>query len=106
MKKNTTVYILAGALTILACLSILLLVSNSRKKVIIEDITAGIGKGGAKIIVDSDRKSAIRKALESAGEGDVVILAGKGQETYQILADGKIHFDEREVVAEILAEGN
>lgn len=40
MKKNTTVYILAGALTILACLSILLLVSNSRKKVIIEDITA------------------------------------------------------------------
>ncbi len=71
---------------------------------IIEDITAGIGKGGAKIIVDSDRKSAIRKALESAGEGDVVILAGKGQETYQILASGKIHFDEREEVAQILSE--
>lgn len=71
---------------------------------IIEDITAGIGKGGAKIIVDSDRKSAIKKALESAGEGDVVVLAGKGQETYQILASGKIHFDEREEVAQILSE--
>ena len=71
---------------------------------IIEDITAGIGKHNSKVIVDSDRKSAIRKALETAKAGDIVILAGKGQETYQILASGKIHFDEREVVAEILSE--
>ena len=71
---------------------------------IIEDITAGIGKGGAKIIVDSDRRSAIKKALDTASEGDVVVLAGKGQETYQILAGGKIHFDEREEVAQILSE--
>ena len=71
---------------------------------IIEDITAGITKSYAKVIVDSDRKGAIRKALESAQAGDVVVLAGKGQETYQILASGKIHFDEREVVAEILSE--
>lgn len=71
---------------------------------IIEDITAGIGKTSAKVIVDSDRKSAIRKALEVARKGDVVVLAGKGQETYQILASGKIHFDEREVVAQILSE--
>ena len=66
--------------------------------------TAGIGKHDSKVIVDSDRKSAIRKALETAQKGDVVVLAGKGQETYQILANGKIHFDEREVVAEILSE--
>ena len=71
---------------------------------IIEDITAGIGKHDSKVIVDSDRTGAIRKALEAAGEGDIVVLAGKGQETYQILASGKIHYDEREVVAEILAE--
>ena len=71
---------------------------------IIEDITAGITKSYAKVIVDSDRKGAIRKALESAQAGDVVVLAGKGQETYQILASGKIHFDEREAVAEILSE--
>ncbi len=71
---------------------------------IIEDITAGIGRHDSKVIVDSDRKSAIRKALETAQKGDIVVLAGKGQETYQILASGKIHFDEREVVAEILSE--
>lgn len=71
---------------------------------IIEDITAGIGKHNSKVIVDSDRTGAIKKALETAKEGDIVILAGKGQETYQILASGKIHFDEREVVAKILSE--
>ncbi len=71
---------------------------------IIEDITAGIGRGNAKVIVDSDRTGAIEKALETAKEGDIVVLAGKGQETYQILASGKIHFDEREVVAKILSE--
>ena len=71
---------------------------------IIKDIKAGIGRGGAKVIVESDRKEAIRKALKAAGAGDVVVLAGKGQETYQILSSGKIHFDEREVVAQILSE--
>lgn len=71
---------------------------------IIEDITAGISRGNAKVIVDSDRTSAIEKALEAAKDGDIVVLAGKGQETYQILASGKIHFDEREVVAKILSE--
>lgn len=71
---------------------------------IIEDITAGISRGNAKVIVDSDRTNAIEKALEVAKEGDIVVLAGKGQETYQILASGKIHFDEREVVAKILSE--
>ena len=71
---------------------------------IIEDITAGVVKGGAKVIVDSDRRGAIKKALDVANAGDVVVLAGKGQETYQILASGKIHFDEREVIAQILSE--
>ncbi len=71
---------------------------------IIEDITAGLGRHGARVIVDSDRTGAIKKALESAQAGDIVVLAGKGQETYQILASGKIHYDEREVVAQILSE--
>ena len=71
---------------------------------IIEEIVAGIGKHDSKIIVDSDRTGAIAKALETAQSGDIVVLAGKGQETYQILASGKIHYDEREVVAKILSE--
>ena len=44
------------------------------------------------------------KALEEAREGDVVVLAGKGHETYQILKDGKIDFDDREVARKVLAE--
>ncbi len=73
---------------------------------IISDILDGVKKHSSKVIVEPDRKKAIAKALSTAREGDIVVLAGKGQETYQILASGKIHFDEREVVAEILAEGN
>lgn len=71
---------------------------------IIADILEGIGKHSGKIIVESDRRKAIKKALSIAQAGDIIILAGKGQETYQILASGKIDFDERKVVAEILSE--
>ena len=56
----------------------------------------------AKVIVEADRTAAIAKALSAAQENDVVILAGKGHETYQILSTGKIHYDEREVIANIL----
>lgn len=51
-----------------------------------------------------NRIEAIRFALANAREGDIVLLAGKGHETYQILADGVIHLVEREVVAEALKE--
>ena len=46
----------------------------------------------------TDRREAIGYALDNAREGDVIILAGKGQETYQILGKKKIDFDERLVV--------
>lgn len=69
---------------------------------IIRDILAGIPENAAHIRVEPDRKTAIACALKEAGPGDIVLLAGKGQETYQILQSGKIHFDEREIVREIL----
>ena len=56
----------------------------------------------AKIKAIPDRTEAIRYALSKARAGDVVLLAGKGHETYQILNTGKIHYDEREVVEKIL----
>lgn len=71
---------------------------------IIDDIMVGVVKHGAKIIVEPDRTKAIAKALSAARAGDVIVLAGKGHETYQILASGKIHYDEREIVAKILSE--
>ena len=68
---------------------------------IIADILAGI-RSKANVLVEPDRRLAIQLALRRARAGDVVLLAGKGQETYQILATGKIHLDEREIVREAL----
>jgi UDP-N-acetylmuramoyl-L-alanyl-D-glutamate--2,6-diaminopimelate ligase len=49
------------------------------------------------------RKSAIQHALEEARNGDVVLLAGKGHETYQIIGTTKVPFDEKVIVSELLA---
>ena len=52
--------------------------------------------------LEPDRRAAIRLAIHAARQGDTVLIAGKGHETYQILADRTIHFDDREVAHEIL----
>ena len=49
----------------------------------------------------TDRRSAIQQALALGQPGDVILIAGKGHENYQILADRTIHFDDREVVREL-----
>src|SRR5262249_37785956 len=51
-----------------------------------------------------DRREAIFRAILQARPGDVILIAGKGHETYQILPTGKIDFDDREVAREALAE--
>lgn len=71
---------------------------------IIADIEAGIRKTGGEYVVIGDRREAIAQALKLARKDDVVLLAGKGQETYQIIGKEKLDFDEREVVKEILAK--
>jgi UDP-N-acetylmuramoyl-L-alanyl-D-glutamate--2,6-diaminopimelate ligase len=67
---------------------------------IIKEIVAGIEK--TNYLAIENRVEAIRIALEMAEPGDTVVMAGKGHETYQINNDGVIHFDEREVVDDIL----
>ncbi len=69
---------------------------------IIEEILVGVREQNTPYIVEENRARAIHAALSAARPGDTVLLAGKGHETYQILADGVIHLDEREIVAEAL----
>jgi UDP-N-acetylmuramoyl-L-alanyl-D-glutamate--2,6-diaminopimelate ligase len=51
-----------------------------------------------------DRREAIREAIARARTGDIVVIAGKGHEDYQVFADRTIHFDDREVAREALCE--
>jgi len=60
------------------------------------------GMGGAPHLRITDREEAIHRVLEEATEGDTVLLAGKGHETYQIVGTTKHHFDEREIVRSAL----
>ncbi|GAA0788512.1 UDP-N-acetylmuramoyl-L-alanyl-D-glutamate--2,6-diaminopimelate ligase [Hathewaya limosa] len=69
---------------------------------IIKDVLEGIEKDNYMVV--ENRREAIKKAIELGKKDDVIVIAGKGHEDYQILKEGKIHFDEREVVDEILKE--
>jgi len=67
---------------------------------IIKEIVLGVKK--TNYLAIENRIEAIKLALNMAEEGDVVVMAGKGHENYQITNEGVIHFDEREIVDEIL----
>ena len=71
---------------------------------IMNDALVGLRRHDVPHIVEPDRARAIRKALEAAAPGDIVVLAGKGHETYQVLKDGPIAFDDREVARAALRE--
>ena len=71
---------------------------------IIEDILKGVDSSMGDYIVVPERRNAIRYAMDIAKKDDIIILAGKGHETYQEINGVKYHLDEREVVAEYLEE--
>ena len=70
---------------------------------IIEDILKGVKKEQGDYIVVEDRRRAIRYAMDIAKKDDIIVLAGKGHETYQDIGGQKYHLDEREEVADHLA---
>lgn len=75
---------------------------TERTEDILEDIRKGFSaKGLAKALFIADRKEAIRTAITLAPDGAVILLAGKGHETYQIIGTEHRHFDEREIVDEV-----
>ncbi len=69
-----------------------------------DDIKLGLAKSKGKYIEIDDRKEAIAYCMRHAQPGDMIVLLGKGHENYQEIKGVKYHFDEREAVAEILAE--
>lgn len=73
---------------------------------ILADIVTGVKRAQGEYVTIIDRKEAIRYAIEKAQEGDVIVLAGKGHEDYQEICGKKYPMDEREIVAEIVQDGN
>jgi UDP-N-acetylmuramoyl-L-alanyl-D-glutamate--2,6-diaminopimelate ligase len=82
-------------------LSDLTILSNDNPKTedplkIISDVVVGLQKANGKYLIEPDREKAIDLAMDQAHPGDIVLLAGKGHENYQILADRTIEFDDRD----------
>jgi len=71
---------------------------------IISDIIVGLQKTAGKYLIEPDREKAIGIAMDEARSGDIVLLAGKGHENYQILADRTFEFDDRDVARRALRE--
>ena len=73
---------------------------------IIRDIETGIGRTEGKYVEICDRKEAIAYAIDHGEPGDIIVLAGKGHEDYQEIKGKKYHMDERELVADVIKDGN
>ncbi len=71
---------------------------------IIDDIKQGIAKTNGAYVEMIDRKEAIRYAITHGQPGDVIVLAGKGHEDYQEIKGKKYPMDERDLIADVLAE--
>ena len=69
---------------------------------IVNEVAEGTKNAKVPVVTIVDRTQAIEFALKEAESGDIVLLAGKGHETYQIIGTEKIHYDEREIVKNIL----
>ena len=71
---------------------------------IMQDILVGVKKADGDYVLVADRKDAIKYCMEHAKEGDIIVLAGKGHEDYQDIKGTKEPMDERELIADIIAE--
>ena len=70
---------------------------------IIDDIVQGISEEEmGKVLVEADRRKAIEMVIGMAGAGDIVLLAGKGHEDYQVVGEERVWFDDRVVAGEVL----
>ena len=75
---------------------------SEKPEAIIKDIEKGLVKNKEKYRIIVERKKAIYKAIEMANKNDIVVIFGKGHETYQVFKNKTIHFDDREVAREAI----
>jgi len=69
---------------------------------ILKDMEAGLNSAGKRKSVSiADRREAIKTAISFANSEDIILLAGKGHEKYQVLKNGPVHFDDKEVLKEM-----
>lgn len=69
---------------------------------ILKAVEEGVKRTATPYIVTENRREAIREALEEAGDGDVIVIAGKGHESYQEINGVRHHFDDKEIVLSLL----
>jgi len=69
-------------------------------------VELSLGMTGRGYIVIPDRREAIEAAIRSARTSDIVLIAGKGHEDYQIIGPNRLHFDDREIAKEILGSAS
>jgi len=69
---------------------------SEKPDAIIDDIERGARAGGGKYIRITDRRQAIARAIDEASDDDIIVIAGKGHESYQVVGDQVMHFDDRE----------
>ncbi|MDQ4123727.1 MAG: UDP-N-acetylmuramoyl-L-alanyl-D-glutamate--2,6-diaminopimelate ligase [Acidobacteriota bacterium] len=69
---------------------------------ILDEIEVGLKQTNCSFVKNPDRREAIYAAIKQARAGDLVLIAGKGHETYQIIGSEKFHFDDREIAREVL----
>ena len=76
---------------------------TERPQSILDEVVAGLSDvGRAKAVVEIDRRDAIHRVLRDAEHGDIVLIAGKGHENYQIIGTEKRHFDDVEEASKAL----
>lgn len=78
---------------------------TEKQEAITADIEAGLYETGCNYEVIENRYEAIKKAVSIYKKGDIIMIAGKGHETYQIIGTEKFHFDDREAVKKIIENG-
>ena len=73
---------------------------------IIGEIEEAVSKTAGEYVIIEDRKQALEWVIGQAQTGDIIAVCGKGHETYQIISDRRIHFDDKEVIEEIIGRKN